>query len=63
MVHPEITPRGLRIEQAAAYLNVTPWFLATLLREGKLPFVLAGKRKIVDRHDLDNWLEAQKAAA
>ena len=55
-----IIPRMLRIQDVARYLSATNWFVEELLRNGKLRFVVAGKRKVVDVKDVDDWIEAQK---
>lgn len=52
--------RGLRIEDAAKYLSVTVCFVRALIATGEIPYVSAGKRFILDRLDLDQWLESQK---
>lgn len=52
--------RGLRIADAAKYLSVTVCFVRALIATGEIPFVIAGKRHIVDVKDLDAWLESQK---
>jgi excisionase family DNA binding protein len=58
-----IIPRMLRVQDAARYLSSTTWFIATLLREGKIPSLFFGKRRVVDVNDLDAWVERQKMAA
>ena len=58
-----LAPRALDVRQAAKYLGVTVWLIRNLIWRGELPAVLAGKRFIIDRHDLDLWLERQKEAA
>jgi excisionase family DNA binding protein len=55
--------RGLRIQDAAAYLSVTVCYVRALISTSELPHIRAGKRLIVDRHDLDAWLEARKQKA
>ena len=59
-----ITPRILRREVAALYLGMSPATLDTEVKEGRAPApvqVTAGV-KGWDRHDLDMWIEARKAA-
>jgi excisionase family DNA binding protein len=58
-----LAPRALDVKQAAKYLGVTVWLIRNLIWRGELPAILAGKKFIVDRHDLDLWLERQKGAA
>ena len=56
----EIIPRGLSIADAARYLGTTSSFIRSQIKEGNLPAVMLGKRYIVDRLDLDHFLEKQK---
>ena len=52
--------RWLRIEQAAEYIGVTPTFMKTLLRRREVPHATAGRRYVIDRRDLDAYLEGLK---
>jgi excisionase family DNA binding protein len=52
-------PRTLRIRAAADYLSATTWFVETLMREGKIPFRILGRRRVIEKEDLDAWLEKQ----
>jgi excisionase family DNA binding protein len=56
----EVVPRGLGIHEAAQYLSVTVCFVRALITTGEIPYVIAGKRFILDRLDLDRWLESRK---
>lgn len=65
---PGVEPRMLTIPQAAAYLGARPFFVRTLCwdrRRGKggLPYLTFGKRIVIDKADLDRYIESQKAAA
>ena len=51
--------RWLRIEQAAEYIGVTPTFMKTLLRRREVPYAKAGRRYVIDRRNLDAYLERQ----
>jgi excisionase family DNA binding protein len=53
-------PRLLRILEAARYLSSTPWFVRTLIWTKEIPYVRAGKRHLVDRRDLDAYIESVK---
>jgi hypothetical protein len=55
-----ITPRRLKIPDAAKYLAATNWFVETLLREGDVPFQWCGKFKVVDVRDLDAWVDKDR---
>ena len=50
-------PRLLRIQDAAKYLSATTWQIETLLREGESPSFILGKRRVVDRLELDRFVE------
>jgi excisionase family DNA binding protein len=52
--------RWLDVKGAAAHLGVTVSFVRSLLWDGEVPFVRAGKRFIVDRQDLDAWAVRRK---
>jgi excisionase family DNA binding protein len=52
--------RWLDVKSAAAHLGVTVSFVRSLLWDGEVPFVRAGKRFIVDRQDLDAWAVRSK---
>ena len=48
-----VFPRLLRIQDAAKYLSATIWQIETLLRENVIPSFVLGKRRVVDRLELD----------
>jgi excisionase family DNA binding protein len=52
--------RGLTVQEAAAYLSTTVPAIRQLIYKRELPFVKLGKRHIIDRLDLDKWIEKQK---
>jgi hypothetical protein len=61
--------RMLPVPAAAQYLGTTQWFIRTQCWEYRrktgegLPFLILGKRIVIDRADLDKFIEKQKAAA
>jgi excisionase family DNA binding protein len=55
-----IEPRGLTIPEAAAYLGSTIWFVRTTIWSGEIPAQIYGKRYIIDRRDLDAFIERSK---
>jgi excisionase family DNA binding protein len=55
-----ISPRLLRIADAADYLSCTFGFAETLVREKAIPVVVLGKRHLVDVRDLDTYVEQMK---
>lgn len=58
-----VVPRLLRIQDAAKYLSATTWQVETLLRENVIPSFVLGKRRVVDRLELDRYVEFRNALA
>jgi len=58
-----VIPRLLRVQDAAKYLSATTWQIETLLREKKIPSFVLGKRRVVDRLELDRYVERRIAEA
>jgi excisionase family DNA binding protein len=58
-----VVPRLLRIQDAAKYLSATTWQIETLLREKTVPSFVLGKRRVVDRLELDRYVERRNAEA
>ena len=58
-----IQPRMLGITAAASYVGATEWYIRTLIWERKIAFVRLGKRLLIDRSDLDSFLDLQKVGA
>jgi len=58
-----VIPRLLRIQDAAKYLSATTWQIETLLREKTVPSFVLGKRRVVDRLELDRYVERRNAEA
>ena len=55
-----LTPRLLRIVDAAHYLSCTYTFMETLIRERSVPSFIIGKRRLIDRFDLDAFVDRKK---
>jgi excisionase family DNA binding protein len=55
-----MTTRWLDIPAAAAYLSASIKFVRTLIWDGEIQHVRAGKKFIVDVRELDSWAERQK---
>ena len=47
-------------EEAAGYLGLSRWVFTKMIRDGLIPYVQAGKKKLVDIHDLDKWVDTEK---
>lgn len=60
---PAIAPRLLTIRESAFYLSATVWFIRSKIWSGELPALTLGKRLVVDKVDLDRFVEKQKAVA
>lgn len=57
---PNPEPRLLNVRQAAAYLGATVWFVRSLVWASAIPHVVFGKRILIDRQDLDKFIENSK---
>src|SRR5712671_1726475 len=58
-----VVPRLLRIQDAAKYLSATTWQVETLLREKTIPSFVLGKRRVIDRLELDRYVERRNVEA
>lgn len=56
-----IVPRMLTVPQAAAYLSCPVWTVRTLIWNGEIPVIKVGKGYLIDRQDLDLWVDRTKA--
>jgi hypothetical protein len=56
-----ITPRVLTIPAAARYLSATTWYVEELLRNGNVPSFIQGKARVVDRLELDKYVDRRNA--
>jgi hypothetical protein len=65
---PAITPRGMRIEAAASYSGLSPFYIEQLIRDGQLP-ALGGPGSgvcaayVVLREHLDQYLDELREQA
>jgi len=53
-------PRLLRLKEAAAYLGTTEGAVRRLVRRRDAPFLIIGHRYLIDRLDLDRYVEKKK---
>jgi excisionase family DNA binding protein len=58
-----VVPRLLRIQDAAKYLSATTWQIEMLLRDNVITSFILGKRRVVDRLELDRYVERRNALA
>lgn len=54
--------RLLSLEAGAAYLGISKWTLRDLIFRGDLPAVHIQRRRLVDRADLDAYIDRVKNA-
>jgi len=52
--------RLLSYKEASVYMGLSVSQLKRLVREGVLPSVMIGKRRLFDIHDLDKFIEHRK---
>ena len=62
-IHANSAKLGMRIQDAAKYLSATTWQIETLLRENRIPSFVLGKRRVIDRLELDRYVERRNAEA
>jgi hypothetical protein len=55
----EITPRMLTVRQSAIYIGGTVWAIRELIWSGAVP-VIKRKGYLIDRMDLDAWIDRTK---
>jgi excisionase family DNA binding protein len=55
-----LQPRLLNIRSAAQYLGATIWAVRSLCWRHALPYLKIGHRILLDRGDLDGYIESQK---
>jgi excisionase family DNA binding protein len=58
-----LVPRLLRIQDAAKYLSATTWQVETLLRENIIPSFVLGERRVVNRLELDRYVDLRNNQA
>lgn len=55
--------RLLSVNDTAEYLGITRSSVYRMINAGDLPVVHVGSRTLLDRHDLDAFIERNKAVA
>jgi len=60
---PALEPRLLSVEDAGAYLAISPWTVRDLIGRGELNSVRIGRRVLLRREDLDRFIEIQTRQA
>lgn len=57
---PVIVPRMLTIAQCAKYLGVADWAVRRMVWSGALAVCKPGKNYLIDRADVDSWIDRNK---
>jgi excisionase family DNA binding protein len=57
-----VAPRGLKTNEAAAYLGVSPWKLRNLVQAGEISYIAGDGTSpwLFDKQELDQWVETRK---
>ena len=57
---PAGSSRLLKLHDAAKYLSAHPWALRMMVRNREIPYLKIGRGYLIDRADLDRFIERQK---
>ena len=57
---PRLPARRLSVEQAAPVLGVSVYMVRSLVRQHRLPYYRVGRRIVLDRDDLEQFLQAHR---
>jgi excisionase family DNA binding protein len=52
--------RGLEMKEAAEYIGAKEWFVRRLVRRGGIPYMVFGRTYVIDKLDLDRFMEKSK---
>ncbi len=55
-----VSPRLLGLKSAGGYLSLSYWTVRELVWRGELPSIRVGRRILVDREDLDAFIDRNK---
>jgi len=53
-------PRLLSVKDAATYLGAHLWAIRQMVRNRELPYVQIGRKHLIDKVDLDKFIEKNK---
>jgi len=53
--------RLLSVKEAAYYLGLSTWSIRERIGDGSLPVVRCGRRALLDRQDLDQFIAVRKS--
>jgi excisionase family DNA binding protein len=60
LVNNSASPRLLNLKQSAEYLSAHPWALRQMVRTRQIPHVRIGRSYLIDRLDLDHYIDQKK---
>jgi len=52
--------RLFSIEEAAVYLGISPRSIRTFIAAARLPAIRLGRRVLLDKEQLDQWISSQE---
>ena len=52
--------RLLSVADVACYLGLSAWTIRQMIHTGQLPHIRVGRRILLDRRDVDKWIEQKK---
>lgn len=55
-----VSPRGMRIKEAAEYMAASCWYVEERIRSKELPALKLGRHYVLLREDLDAFLDKQR---
>lgn len=58
-----IRPVTMKAKDAAEYLGISYWLILEMTKQGKIPFIACGGRKLFRKEALDKWMEEQEQRA
>ena len=58
-----INPRLISVAEAAVYFSVSHWTIRDLIASGELPAVRIGRRLLLKKEDVDQFIEARTERA
>lgn len=60
--NPDISKRLLTVAEAGVFVNLGPWCIRRLIYSGQIPYVKIGRRILLDRKDIEEFIEARKTS-
>jgi excisionase family DNA binding protein len=60
-VHDVPTKRLYSIKELVKEIGATEWFWRTQIWDGQLPYVQVGRKMLIDREDVESFIQKHKA--